>query len=117
MNRRTFLRRFATGVVAAAALAHIPASVVKMAGLTEPAKRYAIEYLDKVYKDYTKGKSSAHAPRIIEVGQELYEAYHDDLQPWMRFTSGDSQWRRPTLMFRAATVVAEGNGWYARVVA
>jgi hypothetical protein len=114
MNRRTFLRRFTTGVVATAALAHIPASVVKMVGLDEAAERYALKHLTKLYNDHYKAHK--RVPREFEVGKEFFEAMESEIVANMRFSASD-EFARRNLAFKTAKVVAGGNGWYARVVA
>ena len=118
VSRRAFIQRFTVGVVGALALAHVPAAVVKAVGLTEPARRYACEYLRKVYYDAMRGNPASQCPRRMEAGRELFEAYEGELIACERFTStADSYSGPPELLFKGARLQCVGRGWTARVVA
>lgn len=102
MNRRSFLTRLSTGLVGACAVTHLSISFL-------PAKvrsTAALEYLRKIYNDYSKG--SAHAPRMIYASRGLYEAAKSELVTMQRerrqgyYTNA----RHPeSLMFKGATLV------------
>ncbi len=118
MTRRAFVQRFTVGVVGALALAHVPAAVVKAVGLAEPVRRYACEYLRKVYYDALRGKPISQCPRIMEAGRELFEAYEGELIACERFVIGSAPHSGPSeLLFKGARVQCIGRGWTARVVA
>lgn len=115
MNRRAFLSAFTRGVVAAAVLASVPTAALKAVGLTEPARRYACEYLLKVWREATRGQSG-RVPTRIEAGHELFVAYEAELEGVMRFVPGQEFGFR-AMAFKACTLVDAGPGWWAKVVA
>lgn len=116
MNRRVFLRRFAAGVVGAAVLAHIPASVIKAAPrLAEPARLWACERLRTAYFDYMKahGGGMQSLPAGFRVGRQFFELYEGELTANLRFVDFELEqrgWR--TLMFKGVPVMADGHGYH-----
>lgn len=103
MNRRSFLTRLSTGLVGACVTAHLPLAIL-------PAKvksTAALEYLRKLYNDYSKG--SAHAPKMIYASRALYDAAKSELIVNQRRYNGGGYFvnaRYPeSLMFKGATLV------------
>lgn len=113
LTRRGFLERLGIGLVATAALVAIPTRVLQSAGLTEPARRYAIEYLQKIFSEHHRGDWH-RLPTVIHVGRELCDAYEGELAPDARFVATDYAF---ALCFKGARVVPVGRGWTAKVVA
>jgi hypothetical protein len=116
MHRRTFLRRLATGIVATAALAHVPAAVVKAIVGPERVRHYAIEELTRVYNAAAKGKGAAQAPREIHVGREFFEAYEQELPSFGRWTNPQFSAER-NLRFKGCTVRIVRSGWHVEAAA
>lgn len=114
MNRRLFLRRVGLGVTGAMVLAHLPATVVKAVVGPETTRRYAAAYLTKLYNDHCRGKGPASHPKVIEAGQELFEAYESELPSIHRWSDSKDL---GSLKFKVTTLRQGGPGWYARVVA
>ena len=99
MNCRTFLRRFTSGVVAAAVLVHVPAAVLKAAPrLAEPARLWACERLRETFTAYQKANShkglASSLPAGMRVGREFFAIYEGELPPI----------HQPTLMFKGVPV-------------
>lgn len=117
MNRRAFLQRFGVGVVGALALAHVPAAVVKAVGLQEPARRYACEYLRKIYNSHAAGDHRKH-PRVMHAGRDLFEAFESEITACERFVSNDREFAGTRhLAFKGAKLICSGTGWRAEVIA
>lgn len=98
MNRRTFLRRFTGGVVAAAVLAHVPAAVLKATPrLAESAHFWACDRLLAAYRAY----ANAHAgsgPAGMRVGREFFALYESEIPVnWRYVLAGNDD----ALMLRA----------------
>ena len=118
MNRRTFLQRCASGLVATAALASIPASLIKAAPrLAEPARFWACELMRKVYNAHVIGRGSQYAPEALIVGRDLAECFEGEILPYWRYVSTDAALQpfEPALRFKGATVLIEGRGYACRV--
>ncbi len=117
MNRRVFFRKLAVGVVGAAALASLPASLIKAApGLAEPATYWAAERMTAAYHAWRRANPGKR-PAAVIVGHDLFDLYERELPTIWRFTSGnpDLQGHR-TLMFKGVIAVAQGRGYGVRVV-
>ena len=120
MNRRVFLRRFAAGVVGAAVLAHIPASVIKAAPrLAEPARLWACERLRTAYFDYVKahGGGMKSLPAGFRVGRQFFELYEGELTVNMRFINKLQAGGTNALMFKGVPVMADGAGYHIEAYA
>ena len=117
MNRRAFLQRVGLGVAGALALAHVPAAIVKTVVGEQTARRYASEYLRRVYNDHCKGRPISEHPHRMEAGRELFEAFEGELIANERFTSAPEIGGPRNLRFKGARLDCVGAGWVARVVA
>ena len=121
MNRRLFIQRFTAGIVGAAVLAHIPASVTKAAPrLAEPARLWACERLRTAYSDYMKahGGGMKSMPEGFRVGRQFFELYEGELTPMWRFVNTEMKHKGvPSLMFRGVPVVAYGHGYHIEAYA
>lgn len=83
MNRRNFLR----GIIAAAVVVSIPASIVKAVVGRTAAQAWATQKLTVAYFDACKGQGAKGAPREFLVGKDFYEMFYDELTLHHRYVS------------------------------
>ena len=104
MKRRAFLQKLGIGLVATAALAHIPASVIKRSEWLEQAgQRWASE---KLYAKWLAvvGRTGGD-PHLFRVSRDFLDLYESELQAMTRFvpyTVEPPKYR--SLMFRGIIV-------------
>ena len=111
MNRRAFLTKLSIGIVATAALAKVPASVIKRSEwLAQAGKRWATERLYKAWHGFYRRKGKP--PYYLRVSQNLHDLYESELSVVERFvfssdgTSGIfSHEGRNFLAFKGSLVV------------
>ena len=119
MNRRTFLTKLGIGIVATAALAQIPASVIKRsAWLADSGQNWAQRKLLALYNDYSR--KTGHGPKKFIVSPDFMALFESELQANQRFVLVEvMQQDRKALAFKAARVYQSGylQGYAAVIVA
>lgn len=106
MNRRSFLTRLGIGIVATAALAQVPASVIKRSEwLAQAGKHWATERLYKAWHLFYRTRGQV--PQIIKVDAYTFEIYEGELQINQRFVPvwALREGRQHVLMFKGAWVM------------
>lgn len=114
-TRRAFLQRFGIGLAAAAALAHVPETVLHALPLHEAGPYAAHEYLIARWREYMRGKTAADCPSELQVSHGLYDAFAASCAQLMRadphlapyVETRTKKERRPGMMFRTATLRAD----------
>ena len=109
MNRRTFLTKLGIGIVATAALAQIPASVIKRsAWLAQAGKSWATERLYKAWHVFYK--TNSQVPKMLRVSPYTLAMYESELQPNQRFVQRiEMRQVLKILAFKGAWVVSHGK--------
>ena len=119
MNRRTFLTKLGVGIVATAALAQIPASVIKHSKwLADSGRNWAQRKLLALYNDYSK--KTGHGPKEFVVSSDFMALFESELQANQRFVSVEAmQQGRKALAFKMTRVYQSAylQGYTAMIVA
>ena len=88
MNRRTFLTRLGVGIVATAALAHIPASVIKSSEWLAGSGRYwATKKLQALNFEYYN--KTGRWPKEFIASRDFFDLFESELQAANRFVDKD----------------------------
>lgn len=115
MTRRNFLTKLGIGLVATAALAHVPASLVKRSEwLAASGQKWATQQLHNAWhKHYASMK---RGPDFIRVSQNLYDLYESELIAVQRFVDKAEDNPIPWLAFKGSRVTVSksltGYGLY-----
>ena len=108
MKRRAFLQKLGIGLVATAALAHVPASVIKCSEwLASAGKDWAIERLYKAW--HTFHARNSRVPKMLRVSPYMLAMYESELQACERFVRMDVEPGVKILAFKGAWVVSHGK--------
>ena len=108
MNRRAFLTKLGIGIVATAALAQVPASVIKRSEwLADSGRNWAQRKLLALYNDYSR--KTGHGPKEIVVSPDFMALFESELQANQRFVDVEAmQQDHKALAFKATRVYQSG---------
>lgn len=109
LSRRCFIKAVSAAAVAGAVAIKLPAPWLPTLALK---RETALEYLRRSYNDFRN--ANGRDPKVILVGQELFDAAESQMVANMRFVefgeSGDGHLSR-SLKFKAAVLRISCSGW------